>query len=529
MPYPNFHSGRVLDPSKFEASSFRYVKLKGTSVETVMGKLKGEKTMTVQAYRFPKGEYTVAEAKAWLKKEGVKPILFEAAKESTEDSIEYADEEITLMDALNATIKTDQRFDTGVIPVSKTVGRIDTVNSMQWMARPFERTSEGFLKGRAIVTSVGVFEYRNADGSTQYELRLPEEVFDRESIESLKLKPVANDHPKEVVTPENVKEYQVGNLGDNPGSISDTGGYIGWVETEKRTDGLHLAIDMMVTEAGAIQDVLNGKQALSCGYVCDLEESSGRWCGVKYDYIQRRIRYNHVAIVNEARAGDAARIRLDSKDAVLVNNIKEANMPGMMKKITLDSVEYEAEAKVIETLSKEKGRADEMQASLDAMKEEFSKVCAERDALKDKVEKLMKDIDEMKGKKKDGFDEEVKAAVEKRLVVLDAAKKAGVEKVDGVSDTDLMKQVILKVSPEAKLDDKDAVYLSARFDGAVELLTIQTQNNDSVRALGGQALPRMDRGSLDGKGARSADQARQDMIDRMVNGKNSEEVNKGGK
>ena len=37
-----------------------------------------------------------------------------------------------------------------------------------------------------------------------------------------------------------------------------------------------------------------------------------------YDYIQRNIRANHVAIVEKGRAGDAPRIRLDSADAVML-------------------------------------------------------------------------------------------------------------------------------------------------------------------------------------------------------------------
>lgn len=77
----------------------------------------------------------------------------------------------------------------------KTVKRFDTLDAGSWMTTKFTRTTEGFLTGRAIVTSIGVFTYQYADGTVLRELRLPEEVFAPESLESMKLKPVTNQHP----------------------------------------------------------------------------------------------------------------------------------------------------------------------------------------------------------------------------------------------------------------------------------------------------------------------------------------------
>jgi hypothetical protein len=77
------------------------------------------------------------------------------------------------------------------------VKRYDSLAPVRWMTTPFARTAEGFLSGHAIVTSIGVFTYRNADGSTSRELRLPEEVFDSESLASMKLKPVSMTIPPE--------------------------------------------------------------------------------------------------------------------------------------------------------------------------------------------------------------------------------------------------------------------------------------------------------------------------------------------
>ena len=45
-------------------------------------------------------------------------------------------------------------------------------------------TDEGYLADRPVLTSTGIFEYTNPDGSIRRELRLPEEVFRPESLKS---------------------------------------------------------------------------------------------------------------------------------------------------------------------------------------------------------------------------------------------------------------------------------------------------------------------------------------------------------
>ena len=88
MPYPNEHSARVLDPGDFEKRSMRSKKIGSEGVRAIMGHLKGKTTMTVQAYRFPKDKFTVAQAKKWLKDNKVEFISFEPAKEMSKGSLE---------------------------------------------------------------------------------------------------------------------------------------------------------------------------------------------------------------------------------------------------------------------------------------------------------------------------------------------------------------------------------------------------------------------------------------------------------
>jgi hypothetical protein len=126
---------------------------------------------------------------------------------------------------------------------TRTVKRYDSLEPAQWMTTPFSRTTEGFLSGRAIVTNIGVFTYRDADGNVSRELRLPEEVFHPDSLASMKLKPVTNDHPAEKVTPANSKELAVGSLGSNPSSTTQERTWDGYKPPDNLTDGLHVAID----------------------------------------------------------------------------------------------------------------------------------------------------------------------------------------------------------------------------------------------------------------------------------------------
>ena len=156
------------------------------------------------------------------------------------------------------------------------------------------------MRAVAPITNIGVFSYLTADGSVRRELRLPEDVFDSNSMKSMEGKPLTNNHPNEPVNPNTAKELAVG-------SVSNV-----------HSDSYRLYATLTVTDKEAITAVNQGKRALSCGYTCDLEEVSGVWMGVEYDAIQTNIKYNHLALVDyKSRAGDDARIRFDSFDAVL--------------------------------------------------------------------------------------------------------------------------------------------------------------------------------------------------------------------
>ena len=407
--------------------------------------------------------------------------------------------------------------------LKKDLKRFDNIDNSQWMTTPFERTNEGFLKGRAIVTSIGVFTYKRADGTIQRELRLPEEVFSPLTLNSMKLKPVTLNHPTELVTSDNADKLQVGSLGDNPSWTKE------WHDRnwEEVTDGINCAIDMVITKKDAVDAVLNGKQSLSMGYTCDLEmaQPGSTWCGVEYDFIQRNIRYNHCAIVDSARAGDNAKIelRVDSEDAVLENMvIKTDGGTKMLKKINLDGIEYEAEESVIKALNKERARADQaesdaceskktadkkvadMEKKVTEMEKRVSEMEAERDAAKEKKDAAEAELEKVKSDSTDPkrLDEAVKAKME----LLHNAEKAKVEVKEDMSDMDIKKAIITSQFPKANFDGKDDIYIQARYDSAVEMMV--EKNDSTIRRFTSDLPPQSHIDEND---------AREKMIQRMKN------------
>lgn len=157
-------------------------------------------------------------------------------------------------------------------------------------------TPEGFLRDRPILTRTGIFEYLNPDGSIRRELRLPEEVFDPESLASYKSKPIIITHDAGLIDKSNVHENSIGTI------LSE--GY--------RSDDAVRA-EIVIHDTDAMRECQF--KELSLGYNLDLDETPGDWNGQHYDAIQRNIRINHLALVSEARAGDKARLNIDGRSS----------------------------------------------------------------------------------------------------------------------------------------------------------------------------------------------------------------------
>lgn len=163
--------------------------------------------------------------------------------------------------------------------------------------RPARRMPDGRARVDAYITRTGVFGYPDGRGGVRRELRHPDDVHDRASLDSFRRVPVTNDHPDVgLVNARNARRYTVGMTGDSV-----------------QPDGEHVATELDVFDAETIDAMDRGKTQLSGGYTCDLEMQSGvdPMFG-PYDARQRNIRGNHVAIVDTGRAGPTVRARMDS-------------------------------------------------------------------------------------------------------------------------------------------------------------------------------------------------------------------------
>lgn len=167
-------------------------------------------------------------------------------------------------------------------PVLRRVERLDSIPLNETYL-----TKEGYLRDKPIVTTVGIFEYALADGGIRRELRLPEEVFDADSLASYKGKPIIVTHEAGTVDKDNVKDE-----------------IIGTILSEGYQDGEDVRAEVVIHDTDAMRDC--GLRELSLGYSLDLDETPGTWKGQKYDAIQKNIRVNHLALVDKARAGDQA-------------------------------------------------------------------------------------------------------------------------------------------------------------------------------------------------------------------------------
>jgi hypothetical protein len=82
MPFPNFHSARVVNPDQFDNFATKEI---SDGINLILG-IKNGKSES-QAYRFNKDKFTVEQAKAWLKEHNIKVILFEKAVQAFQKNL----------------------------------------------------------------------------------------------------------------------------------------------------------------------------------------------------------------------------------------------------------------------------------------------------------------------------------------------------------------------------------------------------------------------------------------------------------
>lgn len=159
------------------------------------------------------------------------------------------------------------------------------------------KTAEGWIRDDPVISRVGIFEYRTPAGGVRREYRPAAEVFHADSLATLRGIPVTVGHPG-IVT-----------------ATAHTAAIIGTVLSAGRQDGSNLRAELVIHNPAA----MGANRDISLGYNVELDETPGEWNGQRYDAVQRRVRYNHCAIVPKGRMGNS-RLTLDAADAVMISS-----------------------------------------------------------------------------------------------------------------------------------------------------------------------------------------------------------------
>lgn len=359
-------------------------------------------------------------------------------------------------------------------------------------------TPEGYLRLDGKIARTGIQIYRDSDGREVREYRPAKEVFDQHYLDSFVALPLTEQHPSRLLDQQTARTHAVGA-----------------VSMARKLDDKWVGATMAVWDKKTIESVKAGRSQLSVGYSCEVFDESGEHEGERYDKVQRNIVANHLAIVDAARAGSEACLKLDatgngvidfaSPAEPVVASLKKELSP-MPHKMKLDGFEIEvADANVqaiieraIETARKDGiSKATELQSKFDASEKKTTELQGKVDVLEAKVKE--------DAEKFATFDARVEAAGRELGELREVAHKVLGQgaKLDG-GEIVIKKLVLTKIAPTVKLDDKNDDYVRASFNTAVAMFPKPAAAVDTARTAAG--APRADEGEPD---------ARQKMIERF--------------
>lgn len=287
-------------------------------------------------------------------------------------------------------------------PTLKRVRRLDSIRLDRKDSTYF--TEEGYLVDHPVLTSCGIFEYVNPDGSVRRELRLPRYVFDEESLKTYRGKPIIITHDAGVVDKNNVDKEQIGTI------LTD--GY---------SDGNDVRAEIIIHDTDAMKD--SGLKELSLGYNLDLIEEPGEYEGEHYDAIQTNIVINHLAIVASARAGEQARLNIDEKDKLELRGGK------LMR--------YKNARNDSDSLTPE-----ELELAIKLFRESQTKPVIDVDGDESTMKMPDEGNSESESKNVTSADEDSQGSTAEDIVNIVKEHKAGREDSEGIQDVETAKEVI---------------------------------------------------------------------------------------
>lgn len=304
---------------------------------------------------------------------------------------------------------------------------------------PLPKTAAGYLRVPGKLTRLGIFHYTQPDGTIRRELRRAEDVFNADSLDSLRLVPVTHGHPKNGLDAKLAKVHARGAVGD---IVSH--------------DDMFVTATVGIYDQDLIDAIERGESELSCGYQCDLDMTPGEYAGEKYDAIQTNIRYNHLAVVPRGRAGPDVALKLDSADK-----------GGRVAMIKLGDKDFECPQEVADAYAALQRENAELKTKVSANQATAAEQGARADAAIAAANKI-----------------DVRSLVKARVSLeREAQQFVSTEKMDSLDDVALKTEVIKSILPKMNLDGFNAGQIDAAYTVAISTRPSATQTSlAAVRA-----------------------------------------------
>lgn len=307
-----------------------------------------------------------------------------------------------------------------------------------------EYTEEGFLRVPGHVARTGIQDYLAGELGLPGDprrvvkvMRPADEVFHADSLASYLSSDVTIEHPAIMVNSETFKSVSVG-VAIGPGV----------------QDGDFVVCDLIIKDKEAIKAIESGKVQLSAGYTALYDDKVPE--GADYEFIQRDIVINHVALVDRARAGAHARL-FDNKPEILT-----------MPKITLDS------GRSVEV-------ADEATATL--VMDAFDRLTTQATDAKADVDKITALYDSLKESSDASAKLTSPKAMAARIKAIFKIKDAAILiagksfTCDSLDSLEIQRAALASIRSKTAWADKSDVYVEASFDQAFEAAE-EVENKD---------------------------------------------------
>jgi len=316
------------------------------------------------------------------------------------------------------------------------------------------------------ISAVGIFQYINPPGAPDPEriyrvLRPDYELSRQQTLDSLKLMPLVDDHPTEP-----------GMLGDRENAIDPERKGIHGVVGEQvyfDTNSQMIKGNLKIHSSTLMDKIdIQGKKELSAGYWAEYDYTPGEWNGQEYDAIQRNIVFNHVALVDFGRMGSAVAVQ-----DTLYNDLQTTETPTTTTEAIMTPEQF---AQLKSTLDSAMTLINGISAgSMDADDEEKDKEKTE-DMDDDTEKEKTEDADESEESKEKTEDSDEDDKEDDKKGSMDAAiiDKAVAKALTQVAEkADLQKQL----TPLIGVMDASAMTLEGLADYAVKKLGLKAKGD----------------------------------------------------